>query len=392
MILDPASLEGARRNSRIEEHPMANPRPTAQQIESASESKGAAAGRPLVSVLVVVRNGRRDVVGVLDSIRQQEYAPLEILLVDGMSDDGTLELVEDYARKHANFPLRLLPNPRRIQATGWNIGIRAAKGEYVLRIDAVHCRLGANYIRCCLEKLLELRAGDSAVVATGGRRLTVAAEESGWAEAIALAQGCRFGVGNAGYRVNTEAGFVDTVGMPIYDRQTLFQVGLFDESLGRSEDNDLHARLRWQGYKLYFLPEAIAIYHPRTTLAGLASQMFHNGWWISATVLRKRQFPFGVRHLIPFAFYLSLMALLLLSLRGWFAAQVMLWGLLGAYLVGSLVAAWQAAPWKKSWRIAAVFWVMHASYAVGTLSGLFAGRQGGAETGVFTAPGANLGS
>ena len=372
---------------------MADPRPTAQQIKSAAESKGAAAGRPLVSVLVVVRNGRRDVVGVLDSIQQQDYAPLEILLVDGMSDDGTVEVVEDYARKHANLSLRLLPNPGRIQATGWNIGIRAAKGEYVLRIDAVHCRLEANYIRYCLEKLLELRAADPAVVATGGRRLTVAAAaESGWSEAIALAQGSRFGVGNAGYRVNTRAGFMDTVGMPIYDRQTLFQIGLFDESLGRSEDNDLHARLRWQGFKLYFLPEAIAKYHPRTTLAGLASQMFHNGWWISATVLRKRQFPFGVRHLIPFLFYLSLMALLLSSLRGWFAAQVMLWVLLSVYLVGSLVAAWQTAPWRKFWRVAAVFWVMHASYAAGTLSGLFAGRQGGAKTGVFTAPGANLGS
>jgi hypothetical protein len=199
-------------------------------------------------------------------------------------------------------------------------------------------------------------------------------------------------VGNAGYRVNTEAGFMDTLGMPIYERKTLFQVGLFDETLGRSEDNDLHARLRWQGFKLYFLPEAIAIYHPRTTLAGLASQMFHNGWWISATVLRKRQFPFGVRHLIPFAFYLSVVALLLLSLRGWLAAQLMLGGLLGIYLVASLVAARQAAPWKKSPRVAAVFWVMHASYAAGTLSGMFAGRQRGAETGVFTAPGANLGS
>jgi len=347
---------------------------------------------PLVSVLVVVRNGRQDILGVLDSIQQQDYGPLEVLVVDGMSDDGTRSLVEGYALRREDFSLRLLDNPVRIQATGWNIGIRAARGQYVLRVDAVHCRLQSIYIRRCMEKLSELQQSDPSVAATGGRRLSVNRIDSGWAEAIALAQSCRFGVGNAGYRLDKDAGFKDTLGVPLYDRRVLLQVGLFDESLGRSEDNDLHARVRWQGFKLYFIPDVVAVYHPRTTLGGLASQMFYNGWWVSATVRRKHSFPFGIRHLIPFGFYLTLTALMLLSLGGSFVSRASLCALLGMYIMGSLFAASQVSPSGKFWRATIVFWMMHACYAAGTTTGMFAGRTETAEAGRATAPGANLGS
>jgi glycosyltransferase involved in cell wall biosynthesis len=357
-----------------------------------SDQENASPSRPLVSVLVVVRNGCADIPGVLESIRQQDYRPLELLIVDGMSDDGTRELVQQHINNDPNFSIRLLDNPGRIQASGWNVGIRAARGEYVLRIDAVHCRLQANYIRCCLEKLLELHQADPIVAATGGRRLSVARTRNRWSEAIASAQSCRFGVGGAGYRLDTEAGFKDTLGVPLYDRRILLQVGLFDESLGRSEDNYLHAQLRWQGFNLYFIPDVAAIYHPRETLSGLASQMFHNGWWVSATILRKRSFPFGTRHLIPFVFYLALTVLAGFSLSGFFPAKIVLGALVGIYLAASLVAAFQASPSGRFWRVAVIFWLMHFCYAAGTAAGCFAGRSGGAATGTITAPGAHQGS
>ena len=347
---------------------------------------------PLVSVLIVVRNGCADTVGALDSIRQQDYRPLEILIVDGMSDDGTRDRVLEQVSRHPDFSIRLLDNPGRIQATGWNVGIRAARGDYVLRIDAVHCRLEPDYIQRCLQKLLELHRADPSVAATGGRRLSVARTKGAWSEAIALAQSCPFGVGGAAYRLDTEPGFKDTLGVPLYDRRILLQVGLFDESLGRSEDNYLHAQLRWQGFKLYFIPDVVAIYHPRTTLSGLASQMFHNGWWVSATILRKRSFPFGIRHLIPFAFYSALTVLAGFSLGGVFAAKILLAALLGIYLAGSLAAALQASPSMHFWRVTVIFWLMHFCYAAGTAAGLFAGRGSEAETGTITAPGAHSGS
>jgi hypothetical protein len=150
--------------------------------------------------------------------------------------------------------------------------------------------------------------------------------------------------------------------------------------------------MRWQGFKLYFIPDVTAVYHPRATLSGLGSQMFHNGWWVSATILRKRSFPFGTRHLIPFVFYLALTILAGFSLGGFFAAKILLGALVSIYLVASLVAAFQGSSAGLFWRVAVTFWLMHLCYAAGTAAGFFAGKSGSAETGTITAPGAHAGS
>lgn len=343
---------------------------------------------PLVSVLIVVRNGAEHIVGALESIRQQDYAALEILVVDGRSSDQTKSLVEGYARKDLPFRVRLLDNPGLIQSTGWNVGIRAAAGDYILRLDAVHCRLEPTYIRCCLEKLLELRQSDASVVAVGGRRLSAAEADTAWARPIALAQTSRFGVGNATYRLGARAGFADTLGVPLYRRETLLQVGLFNELLGRSEDNELHTRLRKQGFKLYFFPESTAVYHPRTTLSALASQMFHNGRWISATLVLMRSFPFGIRHVVPVGFYLALVITGGLSFTKIFVARWIFLTLLGSYVIGSLGAAFYTLPSRQFWRVAVVFFLMHACYAAGTISGFFARSTG--ATGQENGRGASL--
>ena len=347
--------------------------------------------RPLVSVVVVVRNGARDIIGALQSIRDQNYSPLEVVVVDGMSEDGTRQLVENYSKQQPELPIRLLDNQPRIQATGWNIGIGAASGEFVLRLDAVHCRLKPGYISGCLDRLLHLRQSDSSVAAVGGRRVSVAALKSGWGRAIAAAQSNRFGVGNASYRLGSKSGFADTLGVPLYYRPILLEVGLFNDSLGRSEDNELHARLRQRGYKLFYDPAATAIYHPRTSLKGVASQMFHNGWWVSATLVRTRTFPFGLRHVVPFLFYLGLCGATAASIIGFRYGIGLLLLMLAAYLMGSIGAALFAQPSLQCWRVVVVIWLMHACYAAGTAAG-FLVRQGSPAIGRATAPGANLGS
>ncbi len=343
---------------------------------------------PLVSVIIVVRNGRDDILGALDSIREQNYSSLEVVVVDGMSSDGTRALVEEYVRTVPDFSVRLLDNPGLIQSCGWNIGILDATGPYFLRMDAVHCRLQVDYVSSCLRQLLALQQKDPSVAAIGGRRESVAAKGSLWSEAIAMAQCSRFGVGNAVYRLGTRGGVTDTVGVPLYDRKVISQIGLFDESLGRSEDNDFHARMRTHGLKLYFFPEARATYRPRLTLSGLSSQMFHNGWWVSATILRKRSFPFGLRHVAPFGFFLLLLVLVACIAVGLPLAKPALFLIAGFYILASVIAGLQTPPLSRFWRVVLVFWTMHASYAAGTAVGLFEGWNR-TPVGEHTAPGAN---
>ena len=59
--------------------------------------------------------------------------------MDGMSGDGSKEIATQYL-KNQNYSWIVLDNPKKILASGWNIGIKAAKGEYVLRPD-VHAIL-----------------------------------------------------------------------------------------------------------------------------------------------------------------------------------------------------------------------------------------------------------
>lgn len=344
---------------------------------------------PLVSVIVVVRNGCHDILGALDSIRGQTYSHLEVLVVDGISSDGTRDLVRKYAREDPSPPVVLLDNPGRIQSSGWNVGIRMAKGQYILRLDAVHCRLDPNYIGLCLQKLLELQQTHPEVGAIGGRRESATSNDGPWSEAIVKAQSSRFGVGNATYRFGATAGFTDTVGVALYDRNLLAQTGEFDESLGRSEDNDFHARMRKQGFKLYFYPEALAIYYPRATLAGIASQMYHNGWWISATIVRKRSIPFGFRHVIPFVFYGLLVLLAAFGAMGSGLAKISFFLLMVLYIAAAAIAGLNCTRSFSFWRVFGVFLTMHASYATGTAVGFFAGRHR-LPVGQLTAPGANL--
>jgi len=174
----------------------------------------------------------------------------------------------------------------------------------------------------------------------------------------------------------------------VYDRDILLQAGLFNESLGRSEDNELHARLRNQGYKLFFLPDAVAVYHPRTTMAGVASQMFHNGWWVSATITRLRQFPFGIRHIAPFGFFAALLLTGVVGILGFSIARILFLAMLGVYVVVSLGAAFYTSPSMRFWRVALIFWLMHISYAAGTLAGFFSGKHR-TPVGQINAPGAD---
>ena len=327
-----------------------------------------------------------DILGAIESIGAQDYSPIEILVVDGMSTDGTRARVEEYARNEQRFPVRLLDNPGLIQASGWNVGILAANGRFVVRLDAVHCRLPQpNYLRTCLEKLVELRQSDSMLAATGGRRESVSVTASPWSEAIALAQCSSFGVGNATYRLGTRAGFADLISVPVYERSVLLGVGLFDESLGRSEDNEFHARLREHGFKLYFMPDALVTYHPRNTLPGIVRKCF-----IMAGGYRRPSCGKASIRSVSGTWFLS--AFIYCSVPGCsehcrYSRGAYFVGLVGTYVVGSVVAAIQRRDLCRFWRLIVVFVIMHSWYAAGTVAGLVAGR-GGPAKGQLTAPGA----
>lgn len=334
---------------------------------------------PRVSVLVVVRNGVATLEACLRSIWAQDYpAPaLEILLLDGHSEDGTVALARRLAAQ-SPLPMRILDNPQRVLAPGWNLGIRNSSGQLVVRVDS-QSRLAPDYIRTCAGSLRRLQAADPHIWVVGGRRLTAAHDDRPWAQAIAAAQQSRIGVGGTDYRFAATPQFVDTIAMGVYDRRAFERVGYFDEALGRTEDNDFHARLRAMGGKIYLESATSSCYHARGTLPEVLRQMYLNGWWIGATIRRQRKFPFRPRHVAPLALVVGAVLATGALLAGVPGAGWLLGVGAGAY--AAMLAVGVVVTCRRSpGRCLLVLAGMHASYGCGTLVGLAQGTGAAAAT------------
>ena len=162
---------------------------------------------PFVSILLPVRNEARYIVQCLKAVADQDYPSerMEVLAVDGASDDGTYELLQEWASQGSNR--YVFQNPRKIVPVGLNILIPRSKGEIIIRVDG-HCVIAPDYVSSCVRQLQ-----NEGVDGVGGPMHTIG--EDLVAQVIALAMSSKFGVGNSSFR--TESGvtkLADTVPFP----------------------------------------------------------------------------------------------------------------------------------------------------------------------------------
>src|ERR1017187_1371641 len=238
-----------------------------------------------VTIIVACRNEIRHVRNFLNSVTQQNTTDidLEILIADGMSTDGTREILEEYQGECAI--LRVIENPKKIVSTGLNLPIREARGEIIVRMDA-HTEYPPNYVRT--------RA------------------EGSMAKAIASGFHSKFASGGARFHDPSYEGYVDTVTYGCWKKATLLRLGLFDEQIYRSQDNELNMRIVSSGGRIWQSPRIISWYRPRTTLSTLFRQHFQYGFWKVALVRKHRRLP-SWRNLVPCASLLIGFLLLLVA-------------------------------------------------------------------------------
>ncbi len=325
-----------------------------------------------VSVIIPCRNEIRFVRRFMDSVLHQDTTnlDLEILVADGMSDDGTRKILRQYEDQCPE--LRVIDNPGKIVSTGLNAAIRQARGEFIVRLDA-HTEYAPDYIRTCIEVLRETGADNA-----GGPALTRA--EGYMAEAIAAAFHSRFVSGGARFHDERYEGEVDTVTYGCWRRITLVWLGLFDESIYRSQDYELNARLRSRGGRIWQTPRIVSWYRPRTSLSTLFRQYFQYGFWKVAAI-RKHGKPASWRNLVPGTCLLAGLLLLLGGLAGAWARSerwesfflILLASLAALYGLISIAAAGFAARragWKLFPALPFVFATHHLAYALGFLLAL----------------------
>ncbi|HEV8400732.1 MAG TPA: glycosyltransferase family 2 protein [Gemmatimonadales bacterium] len=321
---------------------------------------------PFVTVIVPTRDEERYIAATLDSILATAYPAdrLEVLVVDGQSRDRTPAVVREYAVRHP--AVALLDNPKRTAPAALNVGIRAARGEVIVRMDA-HVVYPTDYLPRAVAALAETGADN-----VGGVIVTRPGAETPMGRAIALGLSHRLGVGNSYFRIGTaERRWVDTVPFGCFRRSLFDRIGMFDEDLVRNQDDEFNFRIRRQGGRVLLLPDLVAYYYARPALRQVARMYFQYGYF-KPLVARKLGRIMTVRQLVPAAFLLTLATAALLA--PWFR-----WAALGgaavaaayALAVGACAAA---AATRHGVRcglaLATVFPVLHASYGFGFLRGI----------------------
>ena len=317
---------------------------------------------PSVTVIVPCRNEEGYIGRCLDSILATDYPKdrVEVLVVDGRSDDRTHAILDGY--RSSQPTVRVLDNPARIQPSALNIGIRAAAGDILLRMDA-HAVYPRNYIGDLVAALRQTGADN-----VGGVLITEPVTETPIGKAIAIALSHPFGVGNAYFRIGAQQSrWVDHVAFFCCRRETFERLGLFDEKQ-RDEDSEFNARIIGRGGRVLLVPNVVARYYARGTLRQVA-RMFYQYGYSKPLVVRKLGRVMTARQLVPPVFLLTLGATAILG-RWVGAAGVLFAGTVAAYLLsvlGCAVVAGRKAGLATIAAVALVFPVVHGAYGFGFL-------------------------
>ncbi len=321
---------------------------------------------PQVSIIVPCFNENQYIGPFLDNLIDQlnhhDALGVEVLIADGMSNDGTRRIIEQIAA--TDFRIRLIDNPGRIVSTGLNLAIKEAMSDIIIRMD-VHSIYADDYVQKCVDTLNN----------TGANKVGGSIRPRGVGdvqEAIAIASNSSFSMGGARFHDEDYEGLVDTVYLGCWRKKTLEDIGMFDEELVRNQDDELNLRITLSGGKIWQSKEIRSWYYPRPSLRSLFSQLRQYGYW-KVRVIQKHKMPASFRSLVPGLFLGALLILLALSAIN----HVFAWGFLllaGLYAVATLIASIIAC--KRISRIKflpimpLIFVTFHFGYGYGFLRGI----------------------
>jgi glycosyltransferase involved in cell wall biosynthesis len=259
-----------------------------------------------VTVMMPVRNEQVHLVAAVESILSQNYpGPLEIVLAIGPSIDQTDLVAKELAEKYPN--INLIENPKGLTTSGLNLALARSASDVIIRVDA-HSELAEGYILRGVEILQE-----SGSVLVGG--VMSAVGKTALQKAVAFGYGSRFGLGGGSYHVGGKAGEAESAYLGIFDTKALKAVGGYDEKIIRGEDWDLAQRLKVAGGKVWFSPELVVKYWPRSNIKALAWQFYSTGVW-RGELTRRAPGKASLRYFLPPLALLILVALVVLATLG----------------------------------------------------------------------------
>lgn len=332
-------------------------------ISSAAALASSDQGLPTVSIIIPMQNEEQCIGSCLDAVLGQTYPShlMEIIVVDGNSQDQSRQIVGEYSRRHAR--IRLLSNPKGTIPSGLNAGIKAAGGEVIARVDA-RSLLASDYLRIAIG-LLATTGADNVGGPVRGITPTVTGQ------AVTLAWGSRFGLGGASARYgDSREQWTDTVYLGVYRRRVFETIGLYDETVPQDEDAELNYRLRSRGGRILLSPRLCSHYLNSPSMRRLAWKNLLFGY-SKVLVWQKHPRMMSWRHFVPPLFVAGLFLGPFLAGIHWLFGA--LWIIaLGSYLMACL---WITACYlfqgqsKAALLLFLVFPLLHLSWGTGFIVG-----------------------
>lgn len=322
---------------------------------------------------VIAYNEHRYLPDLLSDLLKQTYPKkyIEIILVDGDSTDDTWQIMLDFQDKHRDEyrAVKTLKNSKRVQPSGWNVVIKNSNEQVLLRIDA-HARLPKEFIEKSMDCI------NSGEFVCGGPRENIIDDDTSWKRMLLTAEQSMFGSGFASYRQGTDnKKYVKSLFHAAYRKEVIDKIGLFNEELIRTEDNEYHYRICNAGYKICYDPEIHSYYQTRNSLKGMLRQKFSNGLWIGRTLFICPG-CISIFHLVPLAFVIAILVTAIAGVLGLVWPAATLWAAYGVANLGMTVMAILSVK-KKDFMLIGLpltFLGLHVSYGVGTLTGIIQRR------------------
>ncbi len=314
----------------------------------------------LVSVVIPCRNEVKSIERTVRAVLNGHHKKLEVLVVDGMSDDGTRSLLGHLIDEDAR--VQMIDNPKMLTPYGFNLGVKNAKGDYIQIVGSRNI-LARDYISVLMSKLA-MRAN---VACVGGDLQHV--HDSYEGRLISLAMESKFGVGMGNYRTMNDDAYVDTVGVPLYRRSIFQEIGFFDENLTRNQDDDFNFRVRHKGYQVLYVHEAKATYLVRGSLKKAFKQFQQYGYF-KVYVNKKHGAVTTTRQLVPAAFLAFWAIGIPVALVKW---KLLRWlgGVAALYVIMGLSWAGENLKLIDRFRVLAACFVLHAGYGTGYWMGIW---------------------
>lgn len=320
-----------------------------------------------VSLCVIAYNEESLIRGLLDDISKQDYPHelTEVVFVNNGSTDTTPALLSSFAKINSDFiRVCIRTQDKSNQACGWNTAISNAMGDIIIRIDA-HGRIPHNYVSSCVK---EIEKGEKIV---GGGRPCITQSNTPWNNTLLAAEECLFGSSVMGYRrTHEKKEYMSSLFHAAYKREVFSKVGGFNINLGRTEDNELHYRMRKAGYKFACCPSITSNQYIRGSFHGMIKQKYSNGLWIGLT-LSVCPPCLSLLHFAPLMLVLASVIAVVMAVMGtpWYllALSVM-------YIVFDLAISFGAMLYNGFNRtkllLPFMFPILHFAYGIGTLFGI----------------------